>query len=162
MKRFANNDNIINDLTRASWKNSSNQYNPLNNKVSQDIEADTNVAEVVSSTPSVIPEVEEQVVPEPKVVSDKIPEPVDNLKDVYATEIVDNPLSKNLENGFKSVPIRSTRGLNKRSGACGGKKDNSCDKCSACDSFKKDNYKIDIDDTILGFDGNGFYNFGNL
>lgn len=36
MKRFANNDNIINDLTRASWKNSSNQYNPLNNKSSQD------------------------------------------------------------------------------------------------------------------------------
>ena len=36
MKRFANNDNIINDLTRASWKNSSNQYNPLNNKPSQD------------------------------------------------------------------------------------------------------------------------------
>ena len=36
MKRFANNDNIINDLTRAPWKNSSNQYNPLNNKLSQD------------------------------------------------------------------------------------------------------------------------------
>lgn len=36
MKRFANNDNIMNDLTRASWKNSSNQYNPLNNKLSQD------------------------------------------------------------------------------------------------------------------------------
>lgn len=36
MKRFANNDNILNDLTRASWKNSSNQYNPLNNKLSQD------------------------------------------------------------------------------------------------------------------------------
>ena len=36
MKRFANNDNISNDLTRASWKNSSNQYNPLNNKLSQD------------------------------------------------------------------------------------------------------------------------------
>lgn len=36
MKRFANNDNIINDLTRAPWKNSSNQFNPLNNKLSQD------------------------------------------------------------------------------------------------------------------------------
>ena len=36
MKRFANNDNILNDLTRVSWKNSSNQYNPLNNKLSQD------------------------------------------------------------------------------------------------------------------------------
>ena len=133
-----------------------------NNKVSQDIEVDTNSAEVVSSSSSVVPEVEEPVVTQPKVVVQKVPEPVDNLKDVYATEIEDNPLSKNLENGFNSVPIRSTRGLNKRSGSCGGEKNNSCDKCSTCDSFKKDNYKIDTDDTILGFDGNGFYNFGNL
>lgn len=133
-----------------------------NNKVSQDIQADTNAAEVVSSTPSVVPEVQEPVIEQPRVVSEKVPEPVDNLKDVYATEIIDNPLSKNLENGFKSVPIRSTRGLNKLSGSCGGKKDTSCDKCSACDSFKKDNYQIDDNDTILGFDGNGFYNFGNL
>lgn len=133
-----------------------------NNKVSQDIETDTNVAEVVSSTPSVVPEVEEPVVQQPEVVVEKVPEPVDNLKDVYATEIVDNPLSKNLENGFNSVPIRSTRGLNKRSGSCGGNKDTSCDKCSTCNSFTKDNYQIDTDDTIMGFDGNGFYNFGNL
>ena len=132
------------------------------NKVSQDVESNTNAAEVIASTSSVVPEVEDPVVSQPEVVSEKIPEPVDNLKDVYATEIVDNPLSKNLENGFNSVPIRSTRGLNKRSGSCGGKKDTSCDKCSACDSFKKDNYQIDDDDTILGFDGNGFYNFGNL
>jgi len=133
-----------------------------NNKVSQDVESNTNAAEVIAPTSSVVPEVEDTVVSQPKVVSEKIPEPVDNLKDVYATEIVDNPLSKNLENGFNSVPIRSTRGLNKSSGSCGGKKDTSCDKCSACDSFKKDNYQIDEDDIILGFDGNGFYNFGNL
>lgn len=133
-----------------------------NNKVSQDVESDTNVAEVSSATQSVIPQVEEQVVEQQKVVTEKVPEPVDNLKDMHSTEIIDNPLSKNLENGFKSVPIRSTRGLNKRSRSCGGEKDTSCDKCSACDSFKKDNYQIDEDDIIMGFDGNGFYNFGNL
>ena len=133
-----------------------------NNKVSQNVEADTNAAEVVSSTPSVVPEVEEPVVQKPQVVAEKVPEPVDNLKDVYATEIIDNPLSKNLENGFNSVPVRSTRGLGKSSGSCGGNKDTSCDKCSTCNSFTKDNYQIDTDDTIMGFDGNGFYNFGNL
>ena len=133
-----------------------------NNKVSQNVEADTNAAEVVASTPSVVPEVEEPVVQQTKVVAEKVPEPVDNLKDVYATEIIDNPLSKNLENGFNSVPVRSTRGLGKSSGSCGGNKDTSCDKCSTCNSFTKDNYQIDTDDTIMGFDGNGFYNFGNL
>lgn len=61
MKRFANNDNIINDLTRASWKNSSNQYNPLNNKSSQD-KLKENIfiqkslpSKPVSETPSRIP-----------------------------------------------------------------------------------------------------------
>lgn len=133
-----------------------------NNKVSQNVEANNNSAEVVSSNPSVIPEVEEPVVQQTQVVAEKVPEPVDNLKDVYATEIIDNPLSKNLKNGFNSVPVRSTRGLGKSSGSCGGNKDTSCDKCSTCNSFTKDNYQIDTDDTIMGFDGNGFYNFGNL
>lgn len=61
MKRFANNDNIINDLTRASWKNSSNQFNPLNNKSSQD-KLKENIfiqkslpSKPVSETPSRIP-----------------------------------------------------------------------------------------------------------
>ena len=36
MKRFANNDNITNDLTRASWSNSSNSSNSLNNRLLND------------------------------------------------------------------------------------------------------------------------------
>ena len=36
MKRFANNDNITNDLTRASWSNSSNAYNSLSSRLLND------------------------------------------------------------------------------------------------------------------------------
>lgn len=36
MKRFANNDNITNDLTRASWSNSSNSSNSLSNRLLND------------------------------------------------------------------------------------------------------------------------------
>ena len=36
MKRFANNDNITNDLTRASWNNSSNASNSLSNRLLND------------------------------------------------------------------------------------------------------------------------------
>jgi|TARA_Y100000996_G_scaffold407172_1_gene384444 hypothetical protein len=36
MKRFANNENITNDLTRASWSNSSNASNSLSNRLLND------------------------------------------------------------------------------------------------------------------------------
>ena len=36
MKRFANNDNITNDLTRASWSNSLNTSNSLSNRLLND------------------------------------------------------------------------------------------------------------------------------
>jgi len=130
-----------------------------NNIVSQDDKTTNLVAEIDAPTQAVIPEVEEKVEVPKRQVAENIPQPLDNTDDVHGTEIVDYPLSKNLENGFNTVPIRSTRGLDKKS--C-GEKTSSCDKCTTCDSFKKDNYQIDTDDMILGYDGNGFYNFGNL
>ena len=129
-----------------------------NNIVSQGVKTETNVAEVNNSTDAVIPEVEEKVEVPVREVAESIPQPLDNTVDIHGTEIVDYPLSKNLEDGFKTVPTRSTRGL----GKCGGKTDESCDKCTTCNSFTKDNYKIDTDDMILGFDGNGYFNYGNL
>jgi hypothetical protein len=134
----------------------------VNNNVSQNTNTNNNVAEVISETESVVPEVEKVIESPTRPVAESVPEPIDNTKDIHATEIVDYPLSQNLENGFNTVPVRSTRGL-EGSKSCGGNKsESSCDKCSACDSFKKDNYKIDTDDVILGFDGNGFFNVGNL
>jgi len=130
-----------------------------NNIVSQDIQSETNAAEVDTPTQAVIPEVEDVKVDVPKrQVAENIPQPIDNTLDSHGTEIVDYPLSKNLNNGFNTVPIRSTRGLDKKSCT----ETSSCDKCTSCDSSKKDNYQIDTNDMIIGYDGNGFYNFGNL
>ena len=84
-----------------------------------------------------------------KQVEDKIvvPEALDKTENIHSVEIIDNPLSKNLENGFETVSVRSKRGLKSKD-------------CESCDLNKE--YEIDTTDIILAYDGNGLYNFGNL
>ena len=81
----------------------------------------------------------------------KVPEAIDKTINIHGIDIVDNPLSKNLKNGFETVSVRSSRGLE-------NKPKNK--KCNDCDSNIE--YEIDTKDIILGYDGNGLYNFSNL
>ena len=76
-----------------------------------------------------------------------VPEAIDKNADSHGIEIVDNPLSKNLEKGFETVSVKSRRGL----------KSKECENCN----LNRD-YEINTNDIILAYDGNGFYNFGNL
>ena len=81
-------------------------------------------------------------------VESSVPMAMDKMEETHGIEIEDNPLSKNLKNGFETVSVKSTRGL---------KSNKECDNCD----LKKE-YEIDTSDIILGYDGNGFYNFMNI
>lgn len=98
------------------------------------------VKELVEETNSVpIDKIEE---------TNSVPMAMDKIEETHGIELEDNPLSKNLKNGFETVSVKSTRGLK-------------CNKeCDSCDLKKQ--YEIDTNDIILGYDGNGFYNFMNL
>jgi hypothetical protein len=142
-----------------------NEINKLQdgNQISQNSEPV--VSELVVSEPVVSESVvSEPVVSEPVVSEQNIPQPMDKTESNLATQIEDNPLSKNFDsNKLNKVPIRSTRGLeNRKSCGSNGSGKFACNECSTCNSFKKDNYSIDIDDLVLPYDGNGFYNFGNI
>ena len=119
----------------------------INDEISK-LQTENNLTDKKQLEPEVKEMEETHSVETNEQVESSVPMAIDKMEETHGIEIEDNPLSKNFKNGFETVSIKSTRGLKSNK------------ECNNCDLKKE--YEIDTSDIILGYDGNGFFNFMNI